>query len=164
MGKRYKRPSVPRTKKVYDEDNNTIIDTGIPNLNGVREYVQPVHNALDKTSVCKYCSKNLVRGYICRDCRELEVPVKRTSIEERLAIEEGLKLIAQSDANRKAIRKADNSCIVTDDSENCINCNKPYDEDRWCIPTKKEVIDTAEYCKSCGLLIPKSRTTCDYNC
>ena len=148
MGKRYKRPSVPRTKRVYDEDNNTIIDTGIPNLNGVREYTQPVHNALDKSSVCKYCAKNLVRGYICRDCRELEAPVKRTSIEEKLAIEEGLILIAQSEANRKAIRKADaekQGGYIAGDSY-----------DYW--------LDTAEYCKSCGLHIPETKETCDMGC
>ena len=148
MGKRYKRPSVPRTKKVYDEDNNTIIDTGIPNLNGVREYTQPVHNAVDKSSVCKYCAKNLVRGYICRDCRELEAPVKRTSIEERLAIEEGLKLMAKSNANRKAINRAERE-----------KYGAPIDKssyDYW--------LDTAEYCKSCGIYIPESKETCDMGC
>tara|TARA_R100000742_G_C4279064_1_gene102807 strand:+ start:1833 stop:2336 length:504 start_codon:yes stop_codon:yes gene_type:complete len=164
VGKRYKRPSVPRTKKVYDEDNNTIIDTGIPNLNGVREYVQPVHNALDKTSVCKYCSKSLVRGYICRDCRDLEAPVKRTSIEERLAIEEGLKLMAKSNANRKAINRAENSCIESEDSGNCKRCKQPYNEMRYCRPIKVQAIDTAEYCKDCGMYIPTSKTTCDLGC
>ncbi len=148
VSKRYKKPSVPRTKRVYDEDNNTIIDTGIPNLNGVREYTQPVHNAVDKSSVCKYCAKNLVRGYICRDCRELEKPVKSTSIEERLAIEEGLRLIAQSDANRKAIRKADA------EREGWYTAGEPYDY--W--------LDTAEYCKSCGLYIPETKETCDFGC
>ena len=164
VGKRYKRPSVPRNKRVYDEDNNTIIDTGIPNLNGVREYVQPVHNALDKTSVCKYCSKSLVRGYICYDCRELEAPVKRTSIEERLAIEEGLRIIAESEANAKAMRRAENSCKKARGKDNCSICKRPYVKGKYCRPPKVEVIDTAEYCKGCGLLIPASTKTCDYGC
>jgi len=142
MAKKYRNSSVPRNKRVYNDKDKTIVDTGIPNLNGVREYVQPVHNAKDKTSVCKYCSKNLVRGYICYDCRELEAPVKRTSIEERLAIEEGLKLLAEIRANESVIRQDDmaNNTIA-----------------------KASVLETIDnFCKSCGINIAPDLQGCEF--
>ena len=142
MAKKYRNSSVPRNKRVYNDKDKTIVDTGIPNLNGVREYVQPVHNAKDKTSVCKYCSKNLVRGYICYDCRELEAPVKRTSIEEKLAIEEGLKLLAEIRANESVIRQDDmaNNTIA-----------------------KASVLETIDnFCKSCGINIAPDLQGCEF--
>jgi hypothetical protein len=142
MAKKYRNSSVPRTKRVYNDEDKTIVDTRVPNLNGVREYVQPVHNAKDKTSVCKYCSKNLVRGYICYDCRELEAPVKRTSIEERLAIEEGLKLLAEIRANESVIRQDDmaNNTIA-----------------------KASVLETIDnFCKSCGINIAPDLQGCEF--
>ena len=142
MAKKYRNSSVPRNKRVYNDKDKTIVDTGIPNLNGVREYVQPVHNAKDKTSVCKYCSKSLVRGYICYDCRELEAPVKRTSIEERLAIEEGLKLLAEIRANESVIRQDDmaNNTIA-----------------------KASVLETIDnFCKSCGINIAPDLQGCEF--
>ena len=142
MPKKYKNSSVPRNKRVYNEKDNTIVDTGIPNLNGVREYIQPVHNAKDKTSVCKYCSKNLVRGYICYDCRELEAPVKRKTIEERLAIEEGLRLLAEIRANESAIRQDDMA-------NNTIE--------------KASVLETIDnFCKKCGINIAPKLKACEY--
>jgi len=142
MPKKYKNSSVPRNKRVFNDKDNTIVDTGIPNLNGVREYIQPVHNAKDKTSVCKYCSKNLVRGYICYDCRELEAPVKRKTIEERLAIEEGLRLLAQIRANESAIRQDDMA-------NNTIE--------------KASVLETIDnFCKSCGINIAPKLKACEY--
>jgi len=142
MAKKYRNSSVPRTKRVYNDEDKTIVDTRVPNLNGVREYIQPVHNAKDKTSVCKYCSKNLVRGYICYDCRELEAPVKRTSIEERLAIEEGLKLLAEIRANESVIRQDDmvNNTIA-----------------------KASVLETIDnFCKSCGINIAPDLQGCEF--
>ena len=142
MPKKYKNSSVPRNKRVYNEKDNTIVDTGIPNLNGVREYIQPVHNAKDKTSVCKYCSKNLVRGYICYDCRELEAPIKRKTIEERLAIEEGLRLLAEIRANESVIRQDDMA-------NNTIE--------------KASVLETIDnFCKSCGINIAPKLKACEY--
>ena len=142
MPKKYKHSSVPRNKRVYNEKDNTIVDTGIPNLNGVREYIQPVHNAKDKTSVCKYCSKNLVRGYICYDCRELEAPIKRKTIEERLAIEEGLRLLAEIRANESVIRQDDMA-------NNTIE--------------KASVLETIDnFCKSCGINIAPKLKACEY--
>ena len=44
MAKKYRHSSVPRNKSVYNDKDKTIIDTGIPDLNGVREYTQPVHD------------------------------------------------------------------------------------------------------------------------
>lgn len=143
MAKKYRHSSVPRNKRVYNDKDKTIVDTGIPNLNGVREYVQPVHNAKDKTSVCKYCSKNLVRGYICYDCRELEAPVKRTSIEEREAIEEGLRILAKIRANEKVIKE--------DDMRNSNTVSKQY---------INNIVDT--YCKSCGLYIAPDLQGCEF--
>ena len=143
MAKKYRNSSVPRNKRVYNDKDKTIVDTGIPNLNGVREYVQPVHNAKDKTSVCKYCSKNLVRGYICYDCRELEAPVKRTSIEEREAIEEGLRLLAKIRANEKVIKE--------DDMRNSNTVSKQY---------INNIVD--KYCKSCGLYIAPDLQGCEF--
>jgi len=142
MAKKYRNSSVPRTKRVYNDEDKTIVDTRVPNLNGVREYIQPVYNAKDKTSVCKYCSKNLVRGYICYDCRELEAPVKRTSIEERLAIEEGLKLLAEIRANESVIRQDDmaNNTIA-----------------------KASVLETIDnFCKSCGINIAPDLQGCEF--
>ena len=142
MPKKYKHSSVPRNKRVYNEKDKTIVDTGIPNLNGVREYIQPVHNAKDKTSVCKYCSKNLVRGYICYDCRELEAPIKRKTIEERLAIEEGLRLLAEIRANESVIRQDDmaNNTIA-----------------------KASVLETIDnFCKSCGINIAPDLQGCEF--
>lgn len=142
MAKKYRNSSVPRTKRVYNDEDKTIVDTRYPNLNGVREYIQPVNNAKDKTSVCKYCSKNLVRGYICYDCRELEAPVKRTSIEERLAIEEGLKLLAEIRANESVIRQDDmaNNTIA-----------------------KASVLETIDnFCKSCGINIAPDLQGCEF--
>lgn len=142
MPKKYKNSSVPRNKRVFNDKDNTIVDTGIPNLNGVREYIQPVHNAKDKTSVCKYCSKNLVRGYICYDCRELEAPVKRKTIEERLAIEEGLRLLAEIRANESVIRQDDMA-------NNTIE--------------KASVLETIDnFCKSCGINIAPKLKACEY--
>lgn len=142
MVKRYKKASVPRNKRIYNERDNTIIDTGIPDLNGVREYTQPVHNAKDKTSVCKYCAKNIIRGYICYDCRELEAPVKRQTIEERLAIEEGLAILQQI-RNQEAL-------IKQEDRENSIS----YSE-------ANAIVDN--YCKTCGMHIPtENYLLCDY--
>jgi len=142
MPKKYKHSSVPRNKRVYNEKDKTIVDTGIPNLNGVREYIQPVHNAKDKTSVCKYCSKNLVRGYICYDCRELEAPIKRKTIEERLAIEEGLRLLAEIRANESVIRQDDMA-------NNTIE--------------KASVLETIDnFCKSCGINIAPKLKACEY--
>ena len=142
MPKKYKNSSVPRNKRVYNEKDKTIVDTGIPNLNGVREYIQPVHNAKDKTSVCKYCSKNLVRGYICYDCRELEAPIKRKTIEERLAIEEGLRLLAEIRANESVIRQDDMA-------NNTIE--------------KASVLETIDnFCKSCGINIAPKLKACEY--
>ena len=143
MAKKYRHSSVPRNKRVYNDKDKTIVDTGIPNLNGVRENVQPVHNAKDKTSVCKYCSKNLVRGYICYDCRELEAPVKRTSIEERMAIEEGLRLLAEIRANEKVIKE--------DDMRNGNTVSKEY---------INNIID--KYCKSCGMHIAPDLQGCEF--
>lgn len=135
MPKRYKKPSVPRNKRVYNEKDNTIIDTGIPNLNGVREYTQPVHNAIDKTSVCKYCSKSIVRGYICYDCRDLERPVKKQSIEDRLAIEEGLRILKDIRIQEAIQRQQDLEAGST-------------------TPSPEEI--AYNYCRGCGMQIPTS--------
>lgn len=144
MAKRYKKPSVPRTKRVYNDEDKTIMDTRIPDLNGVREYTQPVHNAIDKTSVCKYCSKSIVRGYICYDCRDLETPVKKQSFEERQAIEEGL-LLLQQIRNQEAV-------IRQEDREN--NNTVSY----------KATEIMRQYCKKCGLVLPIETGVCDFNC
>jgi hypothetical protein len=103
--KHNKKPSVPKFKRTYDAVEKAVIYTEIPDLNGIKEYKYPVPNAMPKTSVCKYCSKNLVRGYICRDCRELEnptIPVKDTA-----GIKEGLVLLAEIRANESMQRQED---------------------------------------------------------
>ena len=142
MAKRYRQSSVPRNKRVFNESDNTIIDTGIPDLNGVKAYTQPVHNAKDKTSVCKYCAKNIVRGYICYDCRELEAPVKRKTIEERLAIEEGLAILQQI--------RIQEALIKQEDRENSISYSKA-----------EAIVEN--YCKTCGMHIPiENNLQCDY--
>ena len=142
MPKRYKNTSVPRNKRLYDESSKTIVEVPIPDLNGIKEYSQPVHGSLDKTSVCKYCSKNLVRGYICYDCRELETPVKRQSFEERQAIEEGLRLMKESRARENFIRQDDMA-------NNTIE--------------RASVLETKDnFCKTCGLNIAPTLRECEF--